>query len=75
MIEQNSVLTGLKRFSVDNKVKYRGKLSAPYVSEPANMIVRFPLSKLIQVTARSRATHQKSGFFARSSWNGEFCHP
>ena len=45
-MEQTSVLTGLRRFSVDNKVKYRGRLAAPYVSEPANMIVRFTLSKL-----------------------------
>ena len=45
LVEQTSVLTGLRRFSVDNKVKYRGKLVAPYVSEPANMIARFPLSK------------------------------
>jgi len=46
LVEQTSVLTGLRRFSVDNKVKYRGKLVAPYVSEPANMIARFPLSLL-----------------------------
>jgi len=46
LVEQTSVLTGLRRFSVDNKVKYRGKLVAPYTSEPANMIARFPLSVL-----------------------------
>ena len=45
-MEQTSVLTGLRRFSVDNKVKYRGRLAAPYVSEPANMIVRFTLNPL-----------------------------
>ena len=47
LVEQTSVLTGLRRFSVDNKVKYRGKLVAPYTSEPANMIARFPLSESI----------------------------
>merc|ERR1719464_2002705 len=46
LVEQTSVLTGLRRFSVDNKVKYRGKLVAPYVSEPGNMIVRFTLNPL-----------------------------
>jgi len=46
VVEQTSVLTGLRRFSVDNKVKYRGRLAAPYVSEPANMIVRFTLNPL-----------------------------
>merc|ERR1711963_44117 len=35
LVEQTSVLTGLRRLSVDNKVKYRGKL-----------IARFPLSLL-----------------------------
>ena len=45
LVEQTSVLTGLRRVSVDNKVKYRGRLAAPYVSEPANMLVRFTLSK------------------------------
>jgi hypothetical protein len=44
-VEQNSVLTGLKRFSVDNKAIYKGRLASPYISEPANMIVKFPLSK------------------------------
>ena len=39
------MFTGLRRVSVDNKVKYRGRLDAPYVSEPANMIVKFTLSK------------------------------
>ena len=47
LVEQTSVLTGLRRLSVDNKVKYRGKLVAPYTSEPANMIARFPLSKYL----------------------------
>ena len=46
VVEQTSVLTGLRRFSVDNKVKYRGRLAAPYVSEPGNMIVRFTLNPL-----------------------------
>ena len=45
VVEQTSVLTGLRRVSVDNKVKYRGRLAAPYVSEPGNMVVRFTLSK------------------------------
>ena len=45
LVEQTSVLTGLRRVSVDNKVKYRGRLAAPYVSEPANMLVRFSLSE------------------------------
>jgi len=44
LVEQTSVLTGLRRVSVDNKVKYRGRLAAPYVSEPANMLVRFTLN-------------------------------
>jgi len=44
LVEQTSVLTGLRRVSVDNKVKYRGRLAAPYVSEPANMLVRFSLN-------------------------------
>ena len=39
------ISSDLRRVSVDNKVKYRGRLAAPYVSEPANMIVRFTLSK------------------------------
>lgn len=46
LVEQTSVLTGLRRVSVDNKVKYRGRLAAPYVAEPANMLVRFTLSKI-----------------------------
>jgi len=44
VVEQTSVLTGLRRVSVDNKVKYRGRLAAPYVSEPGNMVVRFTLN-------------------------------
>jgi len=43
-VEQTSVLTGLRRVSVDNKVKYRGRLDAPYEKEPANMIVKFTLN-------------------------------
>jgi len=45
VVEQTSVLTGLRRFSVDNKVKYRGCLAAPY-NEKANMIVQFTLNPL-----------------------------
>ena len=45
LVEQTSVLTAARRVSVDNKVKYRGRLAAPYVNEPANMEVKFTLSK------------------------------
>ncbi|TRY76510.1 hypothetical protein TCAL_11401 [Tigriopus californicus] len=33
-VEQNSVLTGLKRFSIDNKYRYRGRLASPSRAEP-----------------------------------------
>jgi len=45
-VEQRSTLTGLARLSFDNKAIYKGRLVVPKSSEPANMIVRFPLSKL-----------------------------
>ena len=44
-VEQRSTLTGLSRLSFDNKAIYKGRLVVPKSSEPANMIVRFPLSK------------------------------
>ena len=44
-VEQRSTLTGLARLSFDNKAIYKGRLVAPKSSDPANMIVRFPLSK------------------------------
>jgi len=44
LVEQTSVLTAARRVSVDNKVKYRGRLAAPDVNEPANMEVKFTLN-------------------------------
>ena len=44
-VEQNRVLKGLKRFSLDNKYVYKGRLAAPSRAEPGRMIVRFPLIK------------------------------
>lgn len=43
-IEQHSAIKGLSRFSVDNKYKYKGRLTAPYRADPGRMVVRFPLS-------------------------------
>ena len=43
---QTSVINPLKKLSVDNKVKYKGDLTFPRSSTPADMIVKFPLSKL-----------------------------
>jgi hypothetical protein len=48
-VEQRSTLTGLARLSFDNKAIYKGRLVVPKSSEPANMIVRFPLSKLKKI--------------------------
>ena len=44
-VEQRSTLTGLARLSFDNKAIYKGRIVVPKSSEPANMIVRFPLSR------------------------------
>jgi len=43
---QTSVINPLKKLSVDNKVKYKGDLTFPRSSTPADMIVKFPLSVL-----------------------------
>ena len=45
MVEQRSVEDKLNKLSIDNKFIYKGRLTAPYSSEPANMIVKFQLSK------------------------------
>ena len=45
-IVQNSEITSIERLSVDNKFRYVGKLATPSSSNPANMLVRFQLSKL-----------------------------
>lgn len=45
-IEQNSVLKAPKRLSVSNKYRYKGRLDTTSSSEPANMVVRFPLNIL-----------------------------
>ena len=42
---QNSEITSIERLSVDNKFRYVGKLATPSTSNPANMLVRFQLSK------------------------------
>ena len=44
-VVQTSVLNPLKKLTVDNKVVYTGKLTFPRSSTPADMIVKFPLSK------------------------------
>jgi len=44
-VEQRSTLTGLSRLALPNKAIYKGRLVVPAPSDPANMIVRFPLSK------------------------------
>ena len=44
-IVQNSEITSLERVAVDNKFRYVGKLATPSPSNPANMLVRFQLSK------------------------------
>ena len=46
-IVQNSEITSLERVAVDNKFRYVGKLATPSSSNPANMLVRFQLSKYI----------------------------
>ena len=48
-VEQRSTLTGLARLSFDNKAIYKGRLVVPKSSDPANMIVRFPFSKLTKI--------------------------
>ena len=45
-IVQNSEITSLERLSVDNKFRYVGKLATPSSSRPADMLVRFQLSRL-----------------------------
>jgi len=45
-LEQNRVLKGLKRFSVDNKYKYKGRIAVPDSADGANMQIRFPLNPL-----------------------------
>ena len=44
-MDQTRVLRDLKRFSIDNKYHYKGRLAIPNGSQPANMQVRFPLSE------------------------------
>ncbi len=44
-VDQTRVLRDLKRFSVDNKYHYRGKITVPDQELPANMQVKFPLSE------------------------------
>ena len=57
-VEQRSTLTGLARLSFDNKAIYKGRLVAPKSTDPANMIVRFPLSELTYFcTGMSEITH------------------
>ena len=48
-IEQTSVINPLSKLTLDNKYVYTGRLSSPYRSEPANMIVQFPLSRVKKV--------------------------
>ena len=62
-VEQRSTLTGLSRLSFDNKAIYKGRLVVPKSSDPANMIVRFPLSKLLsQSEKHKRKTNRHSAF-------------
>ena len=46
---QNSEITAIERLSVDNKFRYVGKLATPSSSNPADMLVRFQLSKSLKV--------------------------
>ncbi len=66
-VEQRSTLTGLSRLSFDNKAIYKGRLVVPKSSEPANMIVRFPLSKFFDnlLTFSLQITRLEKVYFKR----------
>ena len=72
-VEQHSVLSAPKNLlSLDNKFKYKGRLTAPYSANPAQMIVRFPLSKkhflqIIYIPTNSRIAGARKCIFPGQS--------